>query len=77
MPNIDPKRLWEALATTVALASFLRLLLHWLEGGLAIWIKRKPESAFWGFYDKLQATVAYVAVSLQAFGKKSNGERKP
>lgn len=49
-------------------ASFARIGLHYLKGGLQIWIE--PGASFWGFYEKVESTIAWLSVSLQKFGSK-------
>lgn len=59
--------IWSIITTVVTLSSAALLGLNWARGGLQIWIA--PQSAFWGFYDKLVKTVEYVSISRGAFGR--------
>ena len=60
---------WLDLAAKImAVASVLRIGLHWLRGLLAISIGEG--SKFWLFYDKLELSLTYISVSLAAYGKK-------
>jgi len=49
-------------------ATAVRIGLHWARQGLAIWIE--PGASFWSFYDKVELTMAYLAGSLAALGRK-------
>ena len=70
--NLTIEQLLEYLAIAVTVASVVRLVLHWLRGLLTIWLPFHPErpSGFWRFFDKFDQTLAYVALSLGAYGKK-------
>lgn len=49
-------------------ASIARVGVHWLKGGLAIWIE--PGASFWTAYSKLEDTLAWLSISLSKFGKR-------
>lgn len=60
--------LLDLLTKIVAIATGVRIALHWLRQGLEIWIP--AGSSFWPIYDKIELTAGYVAGSLAAWGKK-------
>ena len=59
------------LATVTFISSLLRIGLHWLRGLLEISIA--TTSSFWSIFDKVERSLAYISISLAAFGKKPNG----
>ncbi len=67
--QVDLMDIIDWIARISLVASAVRLGLHWLKGGLEIWVK-DPTSKFWGFYSNVEATLGWLAVSLQKFGKK-------
>jgi len=67
--TIDVERVIDWIVWASFAASLSRVALHWGRDGLAIWIK--PESSFWGFYDNVEATLGWLAVSLSKYGKRT------
>jgi hypothetical protein len=61
-------QLIDYLVYASVIASFARIALNHLRAGLAIWISEG--SRFWFFYAKVEATVAWLALSLDKFKKR-------
>lgn len=66
--KVDLLVIFDWLARIAFLASLVRVALHWAKDGVVLWIE--PGASFWGFYAKLEATMAWLAISLQKFGSR-------
>lgn len=76
MKNLTVAQLITYATYIVAGASLLRVILHHLRGALVIWIAfdAASPSRFWRFYEKLEATTAYVAIALGKYARKGEGQ---
>ena len=54
----------DLLAKCVMALAVVRVVLVKVEGLLAIWIHRTPESRFWDFWARLMQTFDYLSLSL-------------
>ena len=62
--NLTVDQLLERLTHLVFWVAVARLGMVWLEGALAIWIHRTPDSVFWDFWAKLMQTIDYMSLSI-------------
>jgi hypothetical protein len=74
MKNLTIGQVLAWLAVASASASVVRIVLHYLRGGLVIWIAldEKNPSRFWRVYGKLEATAAWLALALGKFARKGD-----
>ena len=67
--TVDVERVIDWIVWASFLASAARVGLHWMKGGLEIWIR--PAAPFWGFYDRVESTLGWLSVSLSKYGKRT------
>lgn len=61
---------WIALIAQITMgASIVRIALHWLRN-LPLLQVIPATSGFWKAFDLIESTLAYISISLAAFGKK-------
>ena len=67
--KLSVENLLTYLSYIVTVATVLRIGLHWGRELLKVWVP--PRSSLWPFYDKIELSLAYIAGSLAAFGRKT------